>query len=102
MITLFFNHPLKSRRAAEIYTKLLNSIEYHLAAVEVSTAKYNAGKEHHKKHAETLTAALEALIVLAHRLKSLGEAYDIAQAPFDLQTLWVNIEELTEYLTKKY
>ena len=102
MITLTFGVPLKHRRAAKIYNELLNRIEYHIAAVDVSTAKYNAGKEHHKKHRETLTAALDALVVLARRLKSLGEAYDIAQTPFDLQTLWANIEVITEYLTKKY
>lgn len=102
MMALSFGTPLKRIRAAEIYTELLNRIDYHLGAVEVSMAKYQARKEHHKKHAETLAAALEALIVLARRLKSLGEAYDIAQTPFDLQTLWANIEALTEYLTKKY
>lgn len=61
MFTLSFGAPLKHIRAAEIYTELLNRIEYHIAAVDVSTAKYNGKKEHHKKHAETLTAALDAL-----------------------------------------
>ena len=102
MTTLIFGAPLKRRRASEIYTELLNRIEYHIAAVDVSAAKYNAEKEHHKKHRETLTAALESLIVLARRLKSLGEAYDIAQTPFDLQTLQANIEAIADYLTKKY
>ena len=102
MVTLTFGVPLKHRRAVEIYAEVLNRIEYHTGAVEVSTAKYNAGKEHHKKHHETLTNALDALVVLARRLKSLGEAYDIVQTPFDLQTLWANIEVITEYLTKKY
>ena len=102
MITLTFGVPLKHRRAAKIYNELLNRIEYHTGVVAVSTAKYNAGKEHHKKHRKALTDALDALVVLARRLKSLGEAYDIAQTPFDLQTLWANIEVITEYLTKKY
>ena len=102
MVTLTFGAPLKHRRAAKIYNELLNRIEYHTGVVEVSTAKYNVGKEHHKKHRETLTDALDAFVVLARRLKSLGEAYDIVQTPFDLQTLWANIEAITEYLTKKY
>lgn len=102
MVTLSFGATLKRIRAAEIYNELLNRIDYQLGTVEVSTARYQSKKEHHKKHRETLTAALEALIILARRLKSLGEIYDIAQTPFDLKTLWANIEALTEYLTKKY
>lgn len=48
------------------------------------------------------TASREDIDAVTEALEDNGIIYDIAQTPFDLQTLWANIEALTEYLTKKY